>query len=280
MVVVDAFGTRTISAEWDIYNHELTPDGQFILALGDDAKRGAIWESRTGRRLFDFTGDVDRRQSLRAGLASIQEELLVFVAARNKDVSIRLVNTGIERGWMSTTGLAWFHVLQIVPLDGRWLAVLGHHGDDQYNTVTVIPALESLHDPMVLYSALTDQPNAREWGYRVAVGPAGLGQAVIFRDPEWDDEEPPDDLFESFKGLIIWDLENKKVVQRIEYNDELKDGAIIGADTERVAIEADGYINLVSRVTGAVSRVEASALDPYRLEIARIQDNMIEIVTL
>jgi hypothetical protein len=120
------------------------------------------------------------------------------------------------------------------------LAIHGCHDDEARDAIVTIPVLESLQDPMVLYDALTEHPNFREWGYRVAVGPAELGQAVIFRDPEWGDEEPPEGPAESFHELMIWDLESKRVVQRIEYSGELGDGTTLGADAERVVIEVGG----------------------------------------
>jgi len=51
-------------------------------------------------------------------------------------------------------------------------AVHGYRGDEQYNTIVVIPAHESIQDPMTLWSALNEHPNVSEWGYQVAAGPA------------------------------------------------------------------------------------------------------------
>jgi len=47
---------------------------------------------------------------------------------------------------------------------------------------------------------------------------------VIFRDPEWGDDEPPDDPAESFCWLGIWDLKSKRVIQRIAFAGEVDDG--------------------------------------------------------
>jgi hypothetical protein len=280
LIVVDASGVRTIPHDWDLYSHEVTPDGRFVSALGDDGKRAAVSETRTGRRLLDLVGEKERRQSLRASLASIGNELLVFVAHRNKDISILAVHDGTERGWISTTGMIWFHVLRIVPLDGRWLAVHGYHDGEGRDTIVAIPAIQALQDPMFLYGALTERPSVKEWGYRIAVGPAGPGRAVFFRDPQWGDDEPVDDPAESFHGLVVWDLESKRVVQRISYRGKVEDGATLGADGERVAIEAGGHIDVVARSTGEVRQIEADALDPYRLEVVRAQGETITVAKL
>jgi hypothetical protein len=229
---------------------------------------------------MNIVGDETKRQSLRAGLAAIGDQLFVIIAVRNRDMSIRTVPDGTEQGWICATGVIWFQVLNFVHLHGQWLAIHGYHGDDQYNTVAAIPLLEALQDPMALYGALTEQPCIKEWGYRVAIGPAGQTQAVVFRDPEWDDDDPSNNSTESFCGFIVYDLESKNVIQRIAYEGEIKDGAIIGANDERVAFEAEGGVILVSRVTGRVRRIEGTALDPYRLIIARMDGNTISIVKI
>lgn len=278
LTAVDASGARTLLADWDIYSHELTPDGRFVLALGDDAKRGAVWDVRTGRRVLDIDGDLEHRQSLRAGLVTIDDELFSFVNVRNKDTSIKAVHDGTERGWLATTGMFWFHVMSVVPIDEYWLAIQGYHDGEARDQIVVFPAAEALLDPMVLYEALYEDLHIREWGCRAAVGPAGPGSAVIFRDPEWDeDDEPPDDPLETFHGLMVWDLDASQVTQRIAYDGEVKDGATLGADAERIAVDVGGQVDVVLRASGEVRRMDAIALDPYRLEVAKVEGETITI---
>lgn len=280
LVVLDADGSREITTPWRIDDHEVTADGRFVIALGDDGKRAAVWETGNGRRLIDIVGEENARQSLRAGLIVVDKELFVLRAVRNADMSIIAVADGTERAWIVSTGSAWFHVLRIAQLDEHWLALLGYRGDDQYNTVVAIAAHEAMRDPMVLSTALTKSQTAGEWGYRLAAGPAGIGRAVVFRDPDWGDDELPDDPTDAFRGLIIRDLVERRVIQRIEYDADVDFGSTLGADAALIAIAVGDRVDVIERSTNSMRRVMAVALDPYRMEIARIDDGRINIVKL
>lgn len=281
LMVIDRNGTRRIEADWELDAHEVSPDGEYVLGLGDDSKMAAIWEVRTTRRLLQFSGDPEHRQSLRAGLGVFGGDLYGFFYTRNKHVSVINVADGTERGWMATTGTFWFHVSRVLTLDDRYLAIQGHHDGEARDAAVAIPALEASRDPMILYSALYEKPSVKEWGYRVAVGPAGQGHAVFFRDPEWEDEEPPDDPTEAFRGIVIWDLNLMRAVRRLEYDGEVESGAAIGANDRCAALTLkDGNIDQVFLETGRVRRVEAIALDPYRMQAARFENGTVTIFSL
>jgi hypothetical protein len=281
LIVIDRNGTRSIEADWQLDAHEVTPDGEYVLGLGDDSKMAAIWEARTARRLLQFSGDPEHRQSLRAGLGVFGGDLYGFFYTRNKQVSMINAEDGTERGWMATTGMFWFHVSRILPLDAQWLAIGGYHDGEARDFALAIPALETPRDPMILYGALYEKPSVMEWGYRATVGPAGPGHAVFFRDPEWEDEEPPDDPTEAFRGIVIWDLNLMRAVRRVEYDGEVESGATIGANGNCAAVTLkNGNIDRVSLDTGKVKRVEAFALDPYRMQAARVENGTVTIFSL
>lgn len=279
LTVVGPSGSRSVVTDWKIDSHELTPDGQFVLALGDDGQRGAVWKTSTGQKLLDLVGQEGRRQSLRAGLVTIQDELFALVAVRNKEVLVVSARDGRERGWIATTGMLWFHVVHIFQLDPVWLVLQGYHDGEARDWIVAVRGNDTLEDTMLLYRALVEHEGVSQWGYRLAVGPAGAGQAVTARDPEWADNEPPDDPNESFHGLEIWDLASSQVVQRLAYEGNFETYAAIGADSTKVAI-AGSHIDLVDRETAVVKSVEGGTLDPYRLECARIKGDTITITKL
>src|SRR5436190_2424594 len=64
-------GAHIVEVEWPIERHQLSPDGRYVLALGDDGKRAAIRATEGGRRILDLVGNPAQRQSLRAGLAPV-----------------------------------------------------------------------------------------------------------------------------------------------------------------------------------------------------------------
>jgi hypothetical protein len=281
VIILDDRGTHTVVTEWDVNSLELTRDGAFVLASGDDAKRAAVWEVRTGRQVFEAVGDLGRRQSLRAGLGVFGDELYVFSYVYSRNISVFRVRDAVECGWMATTGMFWYHVSRMFALDENWLAVHGYHDGEGRDTIVAVRALEALRDPMVLYGALFENPSVREWGYRSAVGPAGPGHAVIFRDPEWEDDDPPDDPTEAFRGLVVWDLDRQQVIQRLDYDGDVEREAPIGADAHRVALmRRDGSIDVVLREDGSVHRVGGMTLDPFRLEVAQVDAKRVSIVRL
>jgi hypothetical protein len=283
LLVVDEDGARSLDADWSVERHELSADGQFILALGDDSKRAQIWETKSGRRVLTLAGDLERRQSLLVDIGAIDAEPYAFVYVRKRPKSLSLVALadGRERAWLSTSGMIALLVDRVISLEPRWLAVRGHGDGEGYDTIVAIPARESLSDTQVLQTALLDHPRIKEWGYRVAVGPAGAGQVVIFRDPEWDDADgPPDDPHEAFAGFLVFDLASTLVVERIAYGGKVPDGATIGADRSCIAVETGDGVDVITRATGNRESVDALALDPYRLELLRRDGDALVIARL
>lgn len=273
LFIADAQGTRSFQSDWAVQRHELTPDGRYLLALGDDGKRAQIWEISSGRPLVDLVGDPERRQSLRVGFATIGGELFVCVARASRKTALSIVSLSDakERAWLSTSGMIGFHVESIVQLGPDWVGIHGFRHAEQYDTVVAIPAGEMLNDSEILQTALRERPSVQEWGYRVTLGPAGPGQAVIFRDPEWDADDLPDDPEEAFSGFAIWNLATARVLQRIPQTSTMLNGAVIGSNERLIAAELSAHIEIISRETAEVQSIEGVALDPYSMEIARFE---------
>ena len=133
---------------------------------------------------------------------------------------------------------------------------------------------------VALQEALVDRPSVTEWGYRLAIGPASPGGAVVYRDAEWDPEDPPDEPDEAFVGFEIWDLQRAAITQRIPYVGPIPVGADIGADQDRIAVMMSDHVLEVSRGSSETRRLEALALDPFRLEIACVSGNELVVVRL
>jgi hypothetical protein len=282
LTVLTGGDLRVLGADWSIEHHELTPDGRYLLARGDDGRRAQIWDASSGQRVHAVVGVETRRQSLRASLGAIAGEPHVFVASRARYYELALValRDGEQHGWLSTSGMIGFIIERVIPLADDWLAVHGHSDGDQFDTVVTIPAAASLADSEVLQTALRERPSVKEWGYRLAIGPAEPGRAVVYRDAEWEDDDRPDDPDEAFRGLAIWDLAAGRVVQRIPYDAPVANLATIGAGPASIAIEGSGGVEVVARGDGAVRRVAAFAFDPYRLEIARADGDEVVIAAL
>jgi hypothetical protein len=283
LTVLDGGSARVIAADWDLEHHELTPDGRYLLARGDDGRRVGVWDVRSGHRILDVPGDGARRRSLRASVGAIAGEPHAFVASRARPRALTLVRLrdGEPRGWLSTSGMVGFGVERVIPLAGDWLAVHGHGDAEPFDTVVAIPAGAVLDDVEALQAALREHPSVKEWGYHLAIGPAGPGCAVVYRDAEWSyDDDRPENPDEAFRGLAIRDLAAGRVLQRFSYDGPVSNLATIGADAAAIAIAGDGYVDVVARDGGAVRRIAAFALDPHRLEVARLDGDEIVIAAL
>ena len=279
VTVLDARGLRRLPADWLVDRIELASDGGVVLAFGDRHRRAQVWEAVSGARVLTITGQ-ERVHSLHGGLAVIEAVPYAFTATRDATISILDLRDNSTRGWLSVTGYVWFQVDRVIGLGPTWLAVVGHRVGEQYDTVVVLSARIALNDPMAIVEALTER-SVNEWGYSVAVGPLSDDGAVIFRDPEWsEDDEAPDDPAAAFCGLVLYDLSRGEICERIPH-EAIPTGATIGGDATRVAIEHADHVELIARGTGGATRtVEAIALDPFRMEVARVVDGAIEIAPL
>jgi hypothetical protein len=279
--IVDRHGTREIRAEWLVDDCQLAATGQFVAAVGDDGKRAAVWNAETGERLHETIGVAHRRQSLRAGLAWADVDPVMLVAPFNQPISIVSLRDGRERARLATIGSVWFHALGFVELDPGWIAVRGHLDGEQYDSIVVISWADAMSDVDSLQIAMTERDNPKEWGYRIAVGPAGQDRAIFFRDPEWGDDDPADDPAESFCGFVVWDLRTRTVEQRISLPEaKIRHPTTVGADAARVAIATDDFIVVIDRRTASMTNTGALALDPYRMEAAHYEPGAIIVKPL
>lgn len=271
ITVIDDAGVRSLDAPWDIDRCLLSADGAFATALGDEARRAVVWDSATGRQVAAFAGLEGRRHSLRIGVTTCGADPCALVAVWNQPISVVGLRNGQELSRVATIALVWFHVTNFIEFSSQWVGVQGYLDGEQYDSILAIPSAGMLSDTDALQAAVTDPVAVREWGYKIAAGPVGNSHAVFYRDPEWDDDDPPDDPAESFRGFVIWNLAEKRVEQRIAHKCDVASAGAIGGDGDRIAIATAGRVNLVRRATGETRSIEAIALDPYRLEIARIE---------
>jgi hypothetical protein len=280
LVVVDGHGERRLSVNWAIDRVELSADGQYVLAFGDGHRRAEVWNTASGASVLQVEGD-GRRHSLHGGLAQLGGAPCALTAVRDKTMSITDLRDRSQPGWLSITGYTWFQVERVVGLSPAALAVIGHIEGEQYDTVLVLPAQAVLEDSQALMAALSAQPTIKQWGYVVAVGPVGGDAVAIFRDPQWEDDDVPEDPEEAFRGLVVYDVPRRAVQQRIAYP-AVPRGAALGGDAGRLVIERSGDVEIVSRGAdaGAVRRVAAVALDVHRLEVARVDGDELVIAPL
>lgn len=269
-------GARVIEPGWRIDRHALSPCGRYMIACGEDGRRVAAWETATGRSMIALGDSVQRRASLTGSIVALGDDVLILTTERSKpsELTAHALVTAKRIGAFATTAVIGFTVVDVRSLGGTWLGVRGHSDGDQYDTVVAMDAEGLPH--LALQDALVDRPSVKEWGYQLAIGPTSAGGVVIYRDAEWDPSDPPDEPDEAFVGFEIWDLQRKEIVQRIPYAGPVPLGADIGADEHRIAVMMSDHALEVSRQSNTTRRIEALALDPFRIEIAYVSgDNLV-----
>lgn len=267
--VADGGRGLALNVGWPIDRHELSVDGAYLFALGDRGQRGAVWQVSTGRCVLEILGASVRTQSLRASLATIGDSPYCLASTRQGALVAHALTDGGRPGWQNLSGWVAFYVERAVPLGGDWLAIHGSRHAEQYYTAAIVPTRELLDDTEVLQTALRERPAMVSWGYEIAVGPAGPEQAVMLKDPSWDDDDRPDDPDEATRGFLFWDLASGRVVERLPYAGEIPNAGTIAATARHAAIARADSLELIERGSGASSTIEALAFDPYRFEVAR-----------
>jgi hypothetical protein len=268
LVIADADGVRAVRVPWPVWRHELSTDGAYLLVLGDEGRRGQVIETKTGAHLLDLSGGSENRHSLRAGLVTIGGRAYVLADPRRGSLAIWSLDSTERIASVNLSGLTTFRLERIVPLAAGWVALHGSRFAEQYYTIAIVAESELLADPEALQAVLLSRPAPSWWGYETAIGPAGLSHAVIARNPEWDPDEPPEWEDEDLRGFLVWDLHAGRVVDRLRWTGAIPNGGVIGADSRCVAIERDGEVEVIDRVTGASRVLAGLALDPYRLSVA------------
>lgn len=77
-----------------------------------------------------------------------------------------------------------------------------------------------------------------------------------------------------------YDLTSGEVVDRIPYIAVLADEAMIGGDVRILAVEARGRVDVLDLATGEMQHHTGAMLDPYRLEIGRVDGDRLIIESL
>lgn len=261
-------GAHVIAPGWAVDAHALSPCGSYLVATGEAGRRVSAWDLATGRCVFAIGDSEQRRGALTGAIATVGDDVWCLTTSRaNKsELAVHSLSRGEPVGVFATSAVIGFTVLDVRSLGGPWLGVRGHSDGDQYDTVVAMDATGVRL--LALQDALVDQPSVKQWGYRVAIGPASPLGAVVYRDAEWSADDPPDDPNEAFVGFEIWDLRASEVVQRIAYEGPVPLGTEIGADEDRIAVMMTDHVLVVRRDGSGAQRIPAVALDPFRLELA------------
>lgn len=280
---LEFFGPRdscSVIAPWPIWSCELSCDGSHALALSEDGREGRVWTTDTGGVVRDLEGDVSRH-SLRAGFATIDGRLFVVADSRRRSLSLVPIDSASDGAAINLSGLATFRLERVVDLGAGFIGLHGSRHAEQYYTGAVLPGRSLLSDTEALQSVLRSSLAPWWWGYELAIGPGPSGQVVVAKNPEWDaDQGAPERLDEDLRGFVFWDPTLARVVDRLPWHGPIPNAGTIGADADRIAIERRDGVELISRATGESRVIEAIALDPYRMVIARRRGGGVEVVAI
>jgi len=278
LVVATSGAVRTLAAEAVLDHHALSVDGRYLIAREVGGRRATVWDAATGDRVLALESESRQPHTLRASLGELAGEPIVFVYDHGrKDLVLRSLVDGGERGWWSTSGYTGFRVESVTAIEPGWVGTLGHRDGEQYDTMVVTRATTHA---VVLQNGLAEPGHAQVWGYKVAVGPAGAGQVVLYRNPEWEPDDEPEGPDETLVGFAIYDLASATVLQRLTHEQPVANAVALGADADRIVVAVPQGVRVIDRATAASRELPAIALDPYRLQIARLIEGQVEIVAI
>ncbi|MEN3357825.1 MAG: hypothetical protein V7637_1807 [Mycobacteriales bacterium] len=141
---------------------------------------------------------------------------------------------------------------------------VGYYADEAKDSLVRLSVSRLLAEDGYLEAAL-HRPEFGDYAYRLAAGPAGPDQAVIYRDAE-DDEDPDDEEDDpnrpdvhGLNGVYFRRLDDAVAGQRIPFTTEIRTGDPIFATPSFVAIATAAGLRSVDRSTGTAMLLPAGA---------------------
>lgn len=274
-----------LELEFAIDRVAIHPDASHAFAIGGDGRQLAVLALAAPAVAFTLGAADAPRMSMRAGFARLAGAPLLVAAHKKGELHGYDLARHAPVFWVNVGAPLAFHLDHAVALADDQLALLGHHFSDTLDTLEIVTTDELRHDAQTLQNALADRTGVRDVAVGLAVGPCGADSIVIARDPEDsedrdpDDDDPPVGELEGYRGLYVRSLATGAITARIAYAGEIRSGARIGGDARVIAIDHGRRIDVIDRATATVSAItgDVIALDPYRLRIARLAGDAIEI---
>jgi hypothetical protein len=239
---------------------ELAPDGRSALVRDPSARQSWWW--RRGVGLERLVTAASPRDPFGCGYVTIGGASVVLIAHAGRLRGLDLhgevlfeANLGKPRP---------FHPSSFVELPGGRLALVGHEPDDPFTMIATVITERLVSDPQTVHVALTTLAPVWDRAVALAVGAGPSTTAVVFRDP--DGEEEADD-FDSdhvggdvvaFTGFYLRELATGALVQRIEFGKGV--GGMLHASERSILAFAGGKVIEIDRATAVVTELAGTAV--------------------
>jgi hypothetical protein len=275
---------------WPARRLELSRTGRFLLAESRTGDALEVWDLEHDRVAARF-GAADARRSTVTG-AFLPDADVVVVSPSQYELEAYALQDTTRLFAGDTRQPRAFAFERIVPAsDGDTLAAVGHYFAEMRDSLLILSITRLTSDPDAAGAATVARKPFHDYADRLAVGPCGPDELVVFRDPgdseepeEDEDEVDDSDLF-GYRGLYIRSLSHGGIVERIPYDGPLDSGDPLFATPRLIAVGSRDGLDLVKRGTRTpdVERIPAVAiaLDPVQSRVAYIErSGMLQIITL
>jgi hypothetical protein len=141
---------------------------------------------------------------------------------------------------------------------------LGYYMDEGKDSLVKVSLSRLLKDDEEYLANTLYRPDLTDYAYRLAAGPSGAEQAVIYRDAEDDEEDDEDDSngmdLHGFNGIYFRRLSDGAPGQRIPFTTAVTTGDPIFASGSFVALGTRTALQLVDRATGTTMSMPTGAI--------------------
>jgi hypothetical protein len=252
---------------------KVSPDGNSALIYAADFPR--VWRWREAEGIDLWAASKTSRDSYGCGFLEVQGETLTLLA---QDGFLRGFSARAEQRFAANLrNPSSFYPRFFAPLPGRRLALVGNIFGDSSDSVVTVEIDALLRHTDAVQSALRGQAPIKDRAVQLAVGAAGVDAAVVYRNPEQDeeadDDDDPADLGDIYglAGLYLRNIENGSLIKRLPWSGSATSDSNVAATGDAVAIQVSGGIDLIQLRTGSARHIPGAILDPIVPLVVRVE---------
>jgi len=250
----------------------IAPDGDGVLIRDTSYQRA--WQWRRGRGLAPLVATDSVRDRFGCGYLVLEGRLVVLVA---RGESLRGLDPAGELVLEVALPPRRFMPRAFHALPGDRLALLGREPSVPFDRLVTVAVTDLARERGCVVAALSQPGPLSDTAVHLAVGPGPGDSAVVYRDPDGDeeldedDDEDDDDVF-GFTGFYLRELSGGRLIQRLPFAGGLGGDLDLCATERAIVVAARGQVLSIDRATGVETAITgaAVALDRDRGRVARV----------
>jgi hypothetical protein len=267
----------TCPLDWAPAGLSQSPSRRYAMVTSASDDHFRVLDLVTGRQILDI-GEIGYRGSTTGTFARVADSDVLVVSQTLHIIEVLDLPAGRSLGRADFSATLAFIFRSLHPLlDGDSVAAIGHGESESKDSLLTLSVKGLIEAPTDEVAELLARQRPADYAYSVAAGPCGADSIVVYRDPE-DDEEPeegeePESDIENLHGFYVRRLHDSRLVQRIEYADEVASRTALFSTSKTVVVGQPGRIELLDRASDSRMSVAAEvyAFDPASSQVALLE---------